>query len=101
MHTLSVYPGAQKKAQQEGFSLTLLQRITEPTREVMVFDHIQYFAYRWSSPFGFITPRILPSIIGRHREADDDTQGGKADIQCNTLDVSRCFVVGEAKGSQD
>ena len=67
----------------------------------MLFNFIQYFAYWWSSTFHFIPSRILPSVIGRHREADDHAQGGKADIQANTLDVSRCFVVGEAKGSQD
>ena len=94
MHTLS-------KAQQERFSQVFLQGITEPTREVMLFNYIQYFAYWRSSTFNFIPPRIFPSIIGRHREADDDAQDGKTDIQCNTLDISRCFLVREAKGSQD
>ena len=80
--------------------ITLLQRITESTCQVMLFDNIQYFAYWWSSTFEFIPPRILPPIIGRHREAYDDAQNGKADIECDTFDVSRPFVVREAKGSQ-
>ena len=99
--TLSVHPEVQKKAQWEQFSLILLQRIPEPTREVVLFDHIQHFAYGWPSTFDFIPPRIFPSVINRHRETDENAQGGKADIQCDTLDVSRSFVVREAKGSQD
>ena len=104
IYTVLGYPGIQRTEEglsRRDFVLSLLQHITEPVCKVMLLNHIQYFIYWWSSTFHFIPSCILPSIIGWHWEADDHAQGGKADIQGNPLDVSWCFVVGEAKGSQD
>jgi hypothetical protein len=86
---------------QERLILRVLQRIAEPTRQIMILDDIQYLPYWWSATLDFIPPRIFPSVIGRHGEAYDDAQDGKADIERDTLNVSRCFIIGEAEGSQD